>query len=146
MEKDLTAVVTELMRQGMTKEDLAKSFTTATKTAEDALAKDTKAAIAQHPWDYPDKGALCKYYDKLVRKGLDTESGLVLLLAVMKQLTPELDISGVTLDDVKKFSSFFDADISEFEKFSKNFFKEPKTKEEYNIDKTLDDLLDFFGL
>lgn len=77
-----------------------------------------------------------------MRKELDTESGLVLLLAVMKQLTPELDISQVTLDDVKKFSSFFDADISEFEKFSKNFFKEDKT----NIDKTLDDLLDFFGL
>lgn len=146
MEKDLTAIVTELMRQGMTKEDLAKSFTTTTKTAEETLAKDAKAAIAQHPWDYPDKGALCKYYDKLVRKELDTESGLVLLLAVMKQLTPELDISQVTLNDVKQFSSFFDADISEFEKFSKNFFKEPKTKEEYNIDKTLDDLLDFFGL
>ena len=142
MEKDLTAVVTELMRQGMTKEDLAKSFTTATKTAEDTLAKDAKATIAQHPWDYPDKGALCLYWDKLVRKELDTESGLVLLLAVMKQLTPELDVSQVTLDDVKKFSSFFDADISEFTKFSKNFFKEDKI----NIDKTLDDLLDFFGL
>lgn len=142
MERDLTAIVTELMRQGMTKEDLAKFFTTATKTAEDTLAKDAKAAIAQHPWDYPDKGALCKYYDKLVRKELDTESGLVLLLAVMKQLTPELDISQVTLDDVKKFSSFFDANISEFEKFSKNFFKEDKI----NINKTLDDLLDFFGL
>ena len=88
----------------MTKEDLAKSFTTATKTAEDA-----KAAIAQRPWDYPDKGALCKYYDKLVRKELDTESGLVLLLAVMKQLTPSIDISGVTLDDIKKF----DADLAE---------------------------------
>lgn len=146
MEKDLTAVVTELMRQGMTKEDLAKSFTTATKTAEDTLAKDAKATIAQHPWDYPDKGALCSYWDKLVRKELDTESGLVLLLAVMKQLTPELDVSQITLDDVKKFSSFFDADISEFEKFSKDFFKKTKTKEEYNIDKTLDDLLDFFGL
>lgn len=146
MEKDLTAVVTELMRQGMTKEDLAKSFTTATKTAEDTLAKDAKATIAQHPWDYPDKGALCPYWDKLVRKELDTESGLVLLLAVMKQLSPELDVSQVTLDDVKKFSSFFDADISEFEKFSKDFFKKTKTKEEYNIDKALDDLLDFFGL
>lgn len=146
MEKDLTAVVTELMRQGMTKEDLAKSFTTATKTAEDTLAKDAKAAIAQHPWDYPDKGALCPYWDKLVRKELDTESGLVLLLAVMKQLTPELDISQVTLDDVKKFSRMFDADLSEFEKFSKKFFNETPKKEEYNIDKALDDLLDFFGL
>ena len=146
MEKDLTAVVTELMRQGMTKEDLAKSFTTATKTAEDTLAKDAKATIAQHPWDYPDKGALCPYWDKLVRKELDTESGLVLLLAVMKQLTPELDISQITLDDVKKFSSFFDADLSEFEKFSKKFFNETPKKEEYNIDKALDDLLDFFGL
>lgn len=146
MEKDLTAVVTELMRQGMTKEDLAKSFTTATKTAEDTLAKDAKATIAQHPWDYPDKGALCSYWDKLVRKELDTESGLVLLLAVMKQLSPELDVSQVTLDDVKQFSKFFDTDISEFEKFSKDFFKKTKTKEEYNIDKALDDLLDFFGL
>lgn len=146
MEKDLTAVVTELMRQGMTKEDLAKSFTTATKTAEDTLAKDAKAAIAQHPWDYPDKGALCPYWDKLVRKELDTESGLVLLLAVMKQLTPELDISQVTLDDLKKFSRMFDADLSEFEKFSKKFFNETPKKEEYNIDKALDDLLDFFGL
>ena len=146
MEKDLTAVVTELMRQGMTKEDLAKSFTTATKTAEDTLAKDAKTAIAQHPWDYPDKGALCQYYDKLVRKELDTESGLVLLLAVMKQIAPELDISQVTLDDVKKFSRMFDADRSEFEKFSKKFFNETPKKEEYNIDKTLDDLLDFFGL
>ena len=146
MEKDLTAVVTELMRQGMTKEDLAKSFTTATKTAEDTLAKDAKATIAQHPWDYPDKGALCPYWDKLVRKELDTESGLVLLLAVMKQLTPELDISQVTLDDLKKFSRMFDADLSEFEKFSKDFFNETPKKEEYNIDKALDDLLDFFGL
>lgn len=146
MEKDLTAVVTELMRQGMTKEDLAKSFTTATKTAEDTLAKDAKTAIAQHPWDYPDKGALCPYWDKLVRKELDTESGLVLLLAVMKQLTPDLDISQVTLDDLKKFSRMFDADLSEFEKFSKKFFNETPKKEEYNIDKALDDLLDFFGL
>lgn len=146
MEKDLTAVVTELMRQGMTKEDLAKSFTTATKTAEDTLAKDAKTAIAQHPWDYPDKGALCQYYDKLVRKELDTESGLVLLLAVMKQIAPELDISQVTLDDVKKLSKFFGADLSEFEKLSKKFFNETPKKEEYNIDKALDDLLDFFGL
>lgn len=146
MEKDLTAIVTELMRQGMTKEDLAKSFTTATKTAEDTLAKDAKAAIAQHPWDYPDKGALCPYWDKLVRKELDTESGLVLLLAVMKQLTPDLDISQVTLDDIKKFSKFFSADLSEFERLSKNFCKETPKKEEYNIDKALDDLLDFFGL
>lgn len=142
MEKDLTAIVTELMRQGMTKEDLAKSFTTATKTAEETLTKDAKAAIAQHPWDYPDKGALCKYYDKLVRKELDTESGLVLLLAVMKQLTPELDTSEVTLDDIKKFSAFFSADLSNFEKLSKKMAETP----EANIDKVLDDLLDFFGL
>lgn len=134
MEKDLTAIVTELMRQGMTKEDLAKSFTTATKTAEETLTKNAKAAIAQHPWDYPDKGALCKYYDKLVRKELDTESGLVLLLAVMKQLTPELDMSEITLDDIKKFSAFFSADISNFEKLSKEIAEMP------------DDLLDFFGL
>ena len=141
MEKDLTAIVTELMRQGMTKEDLAKSFTTATKTAEETLTKDAKAAIAQRPWDYPDKGALCKYYDKLVRKELDTESGLVLLLAVMKQLTPSIDISEVTLDDIKKFSVFFSADISNFEKLSQEIAEMP----EANIDKGLDDLLDFFG-
>ena len=146
MEKDLTAVVTELMRQGMTKEDLAKSFTTATKTAEDTLAKDAKATIAQHPWDYPDKGALCPYWDKLVRKELDTESGLVLLLAVMKQLTPELDISGVTVDDIKKFSKFFSADISEFEKLSKKMMEDNKVIEEFDLNKELYDLLDFFGL
>lgn len=146
MEKDLTAVVTELMRQGMTKEDLAKSFTTATKTAEDTLAKDAKATIAQHPWDYPDKGALCPYWDKLVRKELDTESGLVLLLAVMKQLTPELDVSGVTVDDIKKFSKFFSADISEFEKLSKKMMEDNKVIEEFDLNKELYDLLDFFGL
>ena len=146
MEKDLTAIVTELMRQGMTKEDLAKSFTTATKEAQDILYKEEDELIEQHPWDYPDKGALCPYWDKLVRKELDTESGLVLLLAVMKQLTPDLDISQVTLDDIKKFSKFFSADLSEFERLSKNFCKETPKKEEYNIDKALDDLLDFFGL
>lgn len=146
MEKDLTAVVTELMRQGMTKEDLAKSFTTATKTAEDTLAKDAKATIAQHPWDYPDKGALCPYWDKLVRKELDTESGLVLLLAVMKQLTPELDISGITVDDIKKFSKFFSTDISEFEKLSKKMMEDNKVIEEFDLNKELYDLLDFFGL
>lgn len=132
MEKDLTAIVTELMRQGMTKEDLAKSFTTATKTAEETLTKDAKAAIAQRPWDYPDKGALCKYYDKLVRKELDTESGLVLLLAVMKQLTPSIDISGVTLDDIKKF----DADLAELEKLMQT--TKTKTKNDLN------DLINFF--
>lgn len=142
MEKDLTAIVTELMRQGMTKEDLAKSFTTATKEAQDILYKEEDELIEQHPWDYPDKGALCKYYDKLVRKELDTESGLVLLLAVMKQLTPELDMSEITLDDIKKFSAFFSADISNFEKLSKEIAEMP----EANIDKGLDDLLDFFGL
>lgn len=133
MEKDLTAIVTELMRQGMTKEDLAKSFTTATKTAEETF----KAAIAQRPWDYPDKGALCKYYDKLVRKELDTESGLVLLLAVMKQLTPSIDISGVTLDDIKQF----DADL---EKLSKEMTRKSKIKNENNLNVTLDDLINFF--
>lgn len=132
MEKDLTAIVTKLMRQGMTKEDLAKSFTTATKTAEETLTKDAKAAIVQRPWDYPDKGALCKYYDKLVRKELDTESGLVLLLAVMKQLTPSIDISGVTLDDIKKF----DADLAELEKLMQT----TKTKTEND----LNDLINFF--
>lgn len=142
MEKDLTAIVTELMRQGMTKEDLAKSFTAATKEAQDILYKEEDELIEQHPWDYPDKGALCKYYDKLVRKELDTESGLVLLLAVMKQLTPELDTGEVTLDDVKKFSAFFSADLSNFEKLSKKMAETP----EANIDKTLNDLLDFFGL
>lgn len=142
MEKDLTAIVTELMRQGMTKEDLAKSFTAATKEAQDILYKEEDELIEQHPWDYPDKGALCKYYDKLVRKELDTESGLVLLLAVMKQLTPELDTGEVTLDDVKKFSAFFSADLSNFEKLSKKMAETP----EANIDKALDDLLDFFGL
>ena len=142
MEKDLTAIVTELMRQGMTKEDLAKSFTAATKEAQDILYKEEDELIEQHPWDYPDKGALCKYYDKLVRKELDTESGLVLLLAVMKQLAPELDTSEVTLDDVKKFSAFFSADLSNFEKLSKKMAETP----EANIDKVLDDLLDFFGL
>lgn len=141
MEKDLTAIVTELMRQGMTKEDLAKSFTAATKEAQDILYKEEDELIEQHPWDYPDKGALCKYYDKLVRKELDTESGLVLLLAVMKQLTPELDTGEVTLDDVKKFSAFFSADLSNFEKLSKKMAETP----EANIDKALDDLLDFFG-
>ena len=146
MEKDLTAVVTELMRQGMTKEDLAKSFTTATKNAEDTLAKDAKATITQHPWDYPDKGALCPYWDKLVRKELDTESGLVLLLAVMKQLTPELDISGVTVDDIKKFSKFFSTDISKFEKLSKKMMEDNKVIEEFDLNKELYDLLDFFGL
>lgn len=142
MEKDLTAIVTELMRQGMTKEDLAKSFTTATKEAQDILYKEEDELIEQRPWDYPDKGALCKYYDKLVRKELDTESGLVLLLAVMKQFTPEIDISGVTLDDIKKFSTFLSADLSNFEKLSKKMAEIP----EANIDKVLDDLLDFFGL
>lgn len=142
MEKDLTVIVTELMRQGMTKEDLAKSFTAATKEAQDILYKEEDELIEQHPWDYPDKGALCKYYDKLVRKELDTESGLVLLLAVMKQLTPELDTGEVTLDDVKKFSAFFSADLSNFEKLSKKMAETP----EANIDKALDDLLDFFGL
>ena len=140
MEKDLTAIVTELMRQGMTKEDLAKSFTTATKTAEETLTKDAKAAIAQRPWDYPDKGALCKYYDKLVRKELDTESGLVLLLAVMKQLTPSIDISGVTLDDIKKF----DADLAELEKLSKEMTRKSKIKNENDLNVTLDDLINFF--
>lgn len=136
MEKDLTAIVTELMRQGMTKEDLAKSFTTATKEAQDILYKEEDELIEQRPWDYPDKGALCKYYDKLVRKELDTESGLVLLLAVMKQLTPEINISGVTLDDIKKF----DADLAELERLS----KEMTTKKENVFDVTLDDLIDFF--
>lgn len=140
MEKDLTAIVTELMRQGMTKEDLAKSFTTATKTAEETLTKDAKAAITRRPWDYPDKGALCKYYDKLVRKELDTESGLVLLLAVMKQLTPSIDISGVTLDDIKKF----DADLAELEKLSKEMTRKSKIKNENNLNVTLDDLINFF--
>lgn len=140
MEKDLTAIVTELMRQGMTKEDLAKSFTTATKTAEETLTKDAKAAITQRPWDYPDKGALCKYYDKLVRKELDTESGLVLLLAVMKQLTPSIDISGVTLDDIKKF----DADLAELEKLSKEMTRKSKIKNENDLNVTLDDLINFF--
>lgn len=138
MEKDLTAIVTELMRQGMTKEDLAKSFTTATKTAEETLTKDAKAAIAQHPWDYPDKGALCKYYDKLVRKELDTESGLVLLLAVMKQLTPSIDISKVTLDDIKRF----DEDLAELEKLSKEMAQKSKNENELNV--TLNDLINFF--
>lgn len=142
MEKDLTAIVTELMRQGMTKEELAKSFTAATKEAQDILYKEEDELIEQHPWDYPDKGALCKYYDKLVRKELDTESGLVLLLAIMKQLTPELDTNEVTLDDIKKFSAFFSADLSNFEKLSKKMAETP----EANIDKVLDDLLDFFGL
>lgn len=128
MEKDLTAIVTELMRQ----EDLAKSFTTATKEAQDILYKEEDDLIEQHPWDYPDKGALCKYYDKLVRKELDTESGLVLLLAVMKQLTPELDVSGVTLDDIKKL----DADLAELERLSKEM-----TKNESD----LDDLINFFN-
>ena len=140
MEKDLTAIVTELMRQGMTKEDLAKSFTTATKTAEETLTKDAKAAIAQRPWDYPDKGALCKYYDKLVRKELDTESGLVLVLAVMKQLTPSIDISGVTLDDIKKF----DADLAELEKLSKEMTRKSKIKNENDLNVTLNDLINFF--
>lgn len=140
MEKDLTAIVTKLMRQGMTKEDLAKSFTTATKTAEETLTKDAKAAIAQRPWDYPDKGALCKYYDKLVRKELDTESGLVLLLAVMKQLTPSIDISGVTLDDIKQF----DADLAELEKLSKEMTRKSKIKNENDLNVTLDDLINFF--
>lgn len=138
MEKDLTAIVTELMRQGMTKEDLAKSFTTATKTAEETLIKDEKATIAQHPWDYPDKGALCKYYDKLVRKELDTESGLVLLLAVMKQLTPSIDISEVTLDDIKRF----DEDLAELEKLSKEMAQKSKNENELNV--TLNDLINFF--
>lgn len=137
MEKDLTAVVTELMRQGMTKEDLVKSFTTATKTAEDTLAKDAKATIAQHPWDYPDKGALCPYWDKLVRKELDTESGLVLLLAVMKQLTPSIDISEVTLDEIKAIVPFFETT-----------FKDTKTERytEYDVDKLLDEMLSYFEL
>lgn len=137
MEKDLTAVVTELMRQGMTKEDLAKSFTTATKKAEETLHEDEKATIAQHPWDYPDKGALCQYYDKLVRKELDTESGLVLLLAVMKQLVPELDISEVTLDEIKAIVPFFETT-----------FKDTKTERytEYDVDKLLDEMLSYFEL
>ena len=96
------------------------------------MTKDAKAAIAQRPWDYPDKGALCKYYDKLVRKELDTESGLVLLLAVMKQLTPSIDISGVTLDDIKKF----DADLAELEKLMQT--TKTKTKNDLN------DLINFF--
>lgn len=140
MEKDLTAIVTELMRQGMTKEDLAKSFTTATKEAQDILYKEEDELIEQHPWDYPDKGALCKYYDKLVRKELDTESGLVLLLAVMKQLAPELDVSGVTLDDIKKF----DADLAELERLSKEMTRKNKTKNESDLNVTLDDLINFF--
>ncbi len=140
MEKDLTAIVTELMRQGMTKEDLAKSFTTATKEAQDILYKEEDELIEQRPWDYPDKGALCKYYDKLVRKELDTESGLVLLLAVMKQLTPEIDISGVTLDDIKKF----DADLAELERLSKEMTRKSKTKNESDLNVTLDDLINFF--
>lgn len=138
MEKDLTAIVTELMRQGMTKEDLAKSFTTATKEAQDILYKEEDELIAQHPWDYPDKGALCKYYDKLVRKELDTESGLVLLLAVMKQLTPSIDISEVTLDDIKRF----DEDLAELEKLSKEMAQKSKNENELNV--TLNDLINFF--
>ncbi|WP_440337169.1 hypothetical protein [Megamonas funiformis] len=137
MEKDLTAIVTELMRQGMTKEDLAKSFTTATKEAQDILYKEEDELIEQHPWDYPDKGALCKYYDKLVRKELDTESGLVLLLAIMKQLVPELDISEVTLDEIKAIVPFF-----------KTTFKDTKTERytEYDVDKLLDEMLSYFEL
>ena len=138
MEKDLTAIVTELMRQGMTKEDLAKSFTTATKEAQDILYKEEDELIEQHPWDYPDKGALCKYYDKLVRKELDTESGLVLLLAVMKQLTPSIDISEVTLDDIKRF----DEDLAELEKLSKEMAQKSKNENEFNV--TLNDLINFF--
>ena len=46
---------------------------------------------------------------------------MVLLLAVMKQLTPSIDISGVTLDDIKKF----DVDLAE-------------------LNVTLDDLINFF--
>ena len=138
MEKDLTAIVTELMRQGMTKEDLAKSFTTATKEAQDILYKEEDELIEQHPWNYPDKGALCKYYDKLVRKELDTESGLVLLLAVMKQLTPSIDISEVTLDDIKRF----DEDLAELEKLSKEMAQKSKNENELNV--TLDDLINFF--
>lgn len=140
MEKDLTAIVTELMRQGMTKEDLAKSFTAATKEAQDILHKEEDELIEQHPWDYPDKGALCKYYDKLVRKELDTESGLVLLLAVMKQLTPSIDISGVTLDDIKRL----DADLAELEKLSKEITRKSKIKNENDLNATLDDLINFF--
>lgn len=136
MEKDLTAIVTELMRQGMTKEDLAA----ATKEAQDILYKEEDELIEQHPWDYPDKGALCKYYDKLVRKELDTESGLVLLLAVMKQLTPSIDISGVTLDDIKRF----DADLAELEKLSKEMTRKSKIKNENDLNVTLDDLINFF--
>ena len=138
MEKDLTAIVTELMRQGMTKEDLAKSFTTATKEAQDILYKEEDELIEQRPWDYPDKGALCKYYDKLVRKELDTESGLVLLLAVMKQLTPSIDISEVTLDDIKRF----DEDLAELEKLSKEMAQKSKNENELNV--TLNDLINFF--
>lgn len=138
MEKDLTAIVTELMRQGMTKEDLAKSFTTATKEAQDILYKEEDELIEQHPWNYPDKGALCKYYDKLVRKELDTESGLVLLLAVMKQLTPSIDISEVTLDDIKRF----DEDLAELEKLSKEMAQKSKNENELNV--TLNDLINFF--
>lgn len=138
MEKDLTAIVTELMRQGMTKEDLAKSFTTATKEAQDILYKEEDELIEQHPWDYPDKGALCKYYDKLVRKELDTESGLVLLLAVMKQLTPSIDISEVTLDYIKRF----DEDLAELEKLSKEMAQKSKNENELNV--TLNDLINFF--
>lgn len=138
MEKDLTAIVTELMRQGMTKEDLAKSFTTATKEAQDILYKEEDELIEQHPWNYPDKGALCKYYDKLVRKELDTESGLVLLLAVMKQLTPSIDISEVTLDDIKRF----DEDLAELEKLSKEMAQKSKNENEFNV--TLNDLINFF--
>ena len=138
MEKDLTAIVTELMRQGMTKEDLAKSFTTATKEAQDILYKEEDELIEQRPWDYPDKGALCKYYDKLVRKELDTESGLVLLLAVMKQLTPSIDISEVTLDDIKRF----DEDLAELEKLSKEMTRKSKNENELNV--TLNDLINFF--
>lgn len=138
MEKDLTAIVTELMRQGMTKEDLAKSFTTATKEAQDILYKEEDELIEQHPWNYTDKGALCKYYDKLVRKELDTESGLVLLLAVMKQLTPSIDISEVTLDDIKRF----DEDLAELEKLSKEMAQKSKNENELNV--TLNDLINFF--
>lgn len=138
MEKDLTATVTELMRQGMTKEDLAKSFTAATKEAQDILYKEEDELIEQHPWDYPDKGALCKYYDKLVRRELDTESGLVLLLAVMKQLTPSIDISEVTLDDIKRF----DEDLAELEKLSKEMAQKSKNENELNV--TLNDLINFF--
>ena len=73
-----------------------------------------------------------------MRKELDTESGLVLLLAVMKQLTPSIDISEVTLDDIKRF----DEDLAELEKLSKEMAQKSKNENELNV--TLNDLINFF--